>query len=476
MKKNMFKRAWLNITRKKNKSIILIIIMFVIANLVLASLAISNSVEESTAYAKKTLGSEVYLNADMEKIRSEMTGMMGGQNSNSMENADISSMAGMISRPEINIDMVEQIAQLEYVKDYTYSITASYEPVNFELIEVETNSFGGRENFSMGNMITGINSYAFVPGVTSGQIEITEGTYFDETTTDSLIISYELAEENELAVGDILELQNTESEEVFEYEIIGIFLASEEGYENSIYMNIESTENLLSEEMYNNGDYSVSSVIYYLNNPELSEEFIEEANTFYDFESLNLTLDIDNSAYEQMAGPLESVGSFATTIMIVVIIAAVLIIALIINNNIKDRKYEMGVLMSLGATKLNILGQILIELVVVATVGFILSMATSSIIASGLSSSLLESQLEMDESQSENNFGRPTVSGGGMPGGMTTSNNSDVEVIDEIDVSVSLGEYGVLFVVGYLIVIMAMSMPAINIMKYEPKTILTGRE
>ncbi len=470
MKKNMFKRAWLNITRKKSKTVILFIIFFVIANLVLASLAISNSVEESTKYAKETLGSEVYLNADMEKLREEMMG-----SSSEMMGGDRSAML----RPDTNLEMVNSIANSEYVKDYTYGVTATYEPVNFELIESdeEESGFGAMMgDREIPNMITGINSYAFLPGVMNNLFEITEGTYFDETTDDSLIISYELAEANDLVVGDILELQNIESAESFEYEIIGIFLASEEGYENDIYMNIESTENLLTEESYNNGDYAVNSVIYYLNNPEDTDKFIAEANDKYDFESLSLTLDIDNTAYEQMAGPLESVGSFASTILVVVIIAAVLIIALIINNNIKERKYEVGVLMSLGSTKKNIVGQLLVELVVVATVGFILSMATSSLIAGGLSDSLLDSQLEMSQEASENNFGRPT--GGMNMGSRNPISNSaqNVEVIDEIDVSVTGAEYVGLFTIGYIIILVALFFPSIGIMRYEPKTILTGRE
>lgn len=40
MIKSMFKRAWLSISRKLSKTIILIIVMFIMANLVLASIAI----------------------------------------------------------------------------------------------------------------------------------------------------------------------------------------------------------------------------------------------------------------------------------------------------------------------------------------------------------------------------------------------------------------------------------------------------
>ncbi len=465
MRKNMFKRAWLNITRKRSKSVILFIIMFIIANLVLASLAISNAVDESTNYAKESLGSEIYLNANMEQIKGSMQGMMPSEG---MDRESI-----VFDRPEITIELVNEIANSEYVLDYTYSLSAAFEAVNFDLIEVESSNMMRGEG-NMPNTVTGINSYAFIPGIDTGAIELTEGTFFDETTDNKVVISYELAEENDLEIGSTLELENTESEEVFEYEIIGIFLSSSEGYENNIYMNIESVEQLLTEEAYNDGDYSVNNVIYYLNNPENVDLFLEEANSKYDLEEMNLVLDIDNSAYEQMAGPLESVGSFSSTILIVVIIAAVFIIALIINNNIKDRKYEMGVLMSLGATKKNIIGQILTELILVATLGFILSIGTSTIVAGALSNSLLDSQLQMSEEQSENNFGRPSM--GNMMNNNSNNNLSDAEVIDEIDVNVSVKEYVLLFTIGYLITLGAMSIPALNIMKYEPKTILTGRE
>ncbi len=469
MKKNMFKRAWLNIKRKPSKSIILFIIMFVIANLVLSSLAISNAVDESTKYAKETLGSEVYLNADMEKMRESMSDNIGSMQGNMGNMQGMDNLLSM--RPEITISMVTDIASSNYVKDYTYSTMVQASPGNYAEYETSSGEMFNRNRSG----ITAINSYAFISEVNSNTYEITEGTYFDETTNNSVIISYELATLNNFVVGDEISFIHTETNEEIFYTIVGIFTSTVEGNENNIYMNLSSSENLMSSSQYNNGDYVVNNVVYYLTNPDDVDSFIEDASAKYNFEELNLLLDIDTSAYDQMAGPIESVGGFSDTILIVVIIAAVLIVTLIINNSIKDRKYEMGVLMSLGAPKLNIIGQILIELVVVATAGFVLSLATSSFIAASLSESLLENQLTMSEEASESNFGRPTMGGMRNPGSLN-GNNTDVEVIDEINVNVSIEEYILLFVTGYLIVIAAMIIPVINITKYEPKTILTGRE
>ena len=98
-----------------------------------------------------------------------------------------------------------------------------------------------------------------------------------------------------------------------------------------------------------------------------------------------------------MVEPIEQVGSFANIILWAVVIASILIISLIVVLNVKDRRYEIGVLMSLGASKLNIAGQILTELLIVGTIGFILSIGTSGMIASTLGDNLLKSQLESSQ-------------------------------------------------------------------------------
>lgn len=464
MNKNMFKRAFLNIMRKKSKTIIMFIIMFVVANLVLASIAISNATKVSTEFAKETIGSEVYLKADMEKVKKEMTGGKFGGSKPKIE------------RPEINLQMVLGLANSEYVKDYTYSTYINVIPSNYTKYEEDEISTNRKPNMIKNtDGVNAINSFAFIPEVESGIITISEGTYFDESTMDKVIISDELALINDFSVGDKIVFLDSKENEV-SYEIIGLFSATESGYENNIYMNLDSAEKLMSDEQFNNDNYIVNNVIYYLNNPDKTDEFLSEAQEEYNFEDLGLTLDINNDAYEKMVGPIQSVGSFANIILIVMSISAVAILSLIINNNIKERKYEIGVLMSLGAHKKNIIGQMFIELFLVSTVGFILSFASSGIIANTLSTNLLNNQVEMSEEISEKNYNRP---GNGMmkPGANPSKNELDsVEVIDDIDVNITFENCMILLLFGYSIILVSMIIPSLSIMKYEPKTILTGRE
>lgn len=249
-------------------------------------------------------------------------------------------------------------------------------------------------------------------------------------------------------------------------------------------MNTATAAKFLSSDNYNNGDLSVQNVRFELNSPEQADAFIAEANDkLPSIESTNLALSIDTSAYEQMVGPIESVGNFATTIFWIVIIASVAIITLIVTINVKDRRYEMGVLLSLGASKLNVAGQILIELLIVGTLAFVVSIGTGTLVAQAMSQQLIDSQIAMSQQQSEDNFGRPganiggrSMTNGGPAGSNRQGQQSTAEAIDSIDVNASPTDYLLLFAIGYGVIIIALSLPAWSIMKYQPRTILTGKE
>ena len=283
----------------------------------------------------------------------------------------------------------------------------------------------------------------------------------------------DLKELNDLNLNDKIILEDLEGEE-YELEIIGFYDITTEDDQmsfmsnsNKIYMNTKTASLFLSESDYNEGNYTVNDVVFYLNDPEKATEFITKAKSLVpEIEESNLKLDVNSNTFDQMVGPIESVGEFADTILIVVLIASVVIISLIINSQIKERKYEMGVLLSLGESKNRIVGQIVIELIVISTIGFILSTATSTFVAQKMSKTLLENQTTMTQNQSQNNFGRP----------MNKPNQTNNETITEISVNATAQDYLTLFGLGYMIVFVSMILPSINIIKYEPKTILTRRD
>ena len=501
MFRNMLKRSWLSIRRKLGRTIVLTLIFFMMANLVLAAITIKSAVAAQMDYAKSTLGGTVTVQADMDAIRESQKEQMEA-------GADRKEMFGQMMRPQIDVETANKIASYsEYVKDYSYEVSASANAGDLSTVEKSSNmpempgmpgGFGGSRKNDDAELdgditISGINAYAYISGVKNESMSIKDGTYFDEDTDDSALILYEFAELNELKVGDTFKIKNIYSTDEIELTVIGIYDSSEARADaNTIYMNTATAAKFLSEENYNEGNYDVSNANFYMLNSDKADEFVEKINA--DFPALaenNLKIAVDTSEYDAMSGSIESVGSFATTILIIVIVAAVIIITLIVTLNVRDRRYEMGVLLSLGAHKRNVVAQIATELVIVGTLGFVLASVSGTFLAKSMGQSIIDSQAASSRQQSEKNFGRPGVStsgrssmpsGGSFQGGDFSPKNMKEQIMSgreqkiELDINATPIDFLLLFVTGYLVIILALILPSVNIMRYQPKEILAGKE
>lgn len=497
------------------------------ANLVLAALIIKSAVSAQMDYAKSTLGGTVSIQADMDKIREN-------QNAEMKKGGDKKEMFGQMKRPSVSAKTANEIAanNSDYVRDYSYTLSASANSNGLETVENEgVGGPGGMkrpEEKSSTKLdgditISGINAYAYIDGVKNESMTIKDGAYFDEDSENGVMISYEFANLNRLKVGDKFKLKNAYTEKEIELSVVGIYDSSEGRADaNTIYMNTETAAKFLSSDDYNDGNYDVENVKFYMNNSDKADEFVEKINNDYpELESNNLKVAVDTSEYDLVAGSIESVGSFANTILTIVIIAAIIIITLIVTINVKDRRYEIGVLTSLGASKKNVIGQIAAELLIVGTIGFAFASVTGTLFAGTLGNKILESQTTASNEQSEKNFGRPGAMGQ-QPPEMNTSSNSSEKVDDsdatksdqnsdgtsktnddnlkanqtppddsniknkmaknragkevKLNINAEPIDYLLLFVTGYLVIIVALIIPSISIMRYQPKEILAGKE
>ena len=503
MFKNMLKRSWLSIKRKLGRTVILTLIFFMMANLVLAAFIIKSAVSAQMDYAKSTLGGTVSIQADMDAIRES-------QKSEMEKGGDPGEMFKSMNRPTVSVKTANEIAtsSTDYVKDYSYEVSTSANADKLQTIETKGPK-GGMPNFPgfSGNnsssestldadiTISGVNAYAYISSVKNETMSIKDGTYFDEDSNDSAMISYEFAELNSLKVGSEFKLKNIYTEKEITLKVIGIYDTSEGRADaNTIYMNTETAAKFLSTNDYNKGDYDVDNVQYYMVSSEKAEEFVNKINDqFTDLSKDNLKAAIDTSEYDSIASSIESVGGFADTILIIVIIAAIIIITLIVTINVKDRRYEIGVLMSLGADKKNVVGQIATELLIVGTLGFALASVTGTVFAGALGNTILESQTASSSKQSEKNFGRPGAGGMQMPGSGSSKSSGMPDMPDmpnmkeqmkagregkkvELNINAEPLDYLLLFVTGYAVIILALIIPSVNIMRYQPKEILAGKE
>ena len=483
----MFKRAFLAVRRRKSKSIILFIFLFVVSSMVLCSISIKNATNKSMEDVKKSLSSEITLSQDMSKLRENFEKRERpeepGNNDFSLEEKkeNLKDMHSKMNENSAKKSDVDSISSIDYVADIKYTVSVSGVEENFSLYETTSESSEDRINGMMpGRMknsnsleIEGINTFKLQDGYTSGNIELSSGTEFEEDDDDSIIISYELAESNNLKVGDKIKIKDS-SDKSHELTIIGIYqykTANDQRTNyNKVYMNINTAIKFMSETEYNDGNYNVQDVTFYLDNPDNVDKFITEANKkVTDLEERNLTLDIDTETYERMVSSLEGVKKFSNIVLSVVIISSIIVISLMIINSLKDRNYEIGVLLSFGEKKRKIIGQFIIELIIIATAGFILSIGSAKLASQKLANVIIQNQEVQTETMDK--FGR-----GDRGFGMRQSKNKNVDAIKEINVDTNIKDIVLLFGLGYVIIISSMVLPSIKILNTDPKNILTGKE
>ena len=104
-----------------------------------------------------------------------------------------------------------------------------------------------------------------------------------------------------------------------------------------------------------------------------------------------------------MLQPLNNISSIANNIIILVAVAGAIILTLIIMLSIRERRYEIGVLMSLGENRLKIIGQFFTELAVVTLISLCLASLAGGMVGNALGNQLLSNSTSQQVSQKDNN-------------------------------------------------------------------------
>lgn len=451
---NFIKRAFLSITARKGKSLILMGIFFIVINLVLAGFSIQNASNEATDNARKKLGSSVTLSTEYQ---------------NSMNGND----------RELNEEEADQLKKSKYVKKYNYSSTTTAVSEGFQAIGSDGSQTYGRMSPPPGIEMPNIEIESTMESGLSKSFETEESKIVEgkPITKDLLgkevtLIEKRLAQENNLKVGDKIKVKSKKDKErIIELEIIGIYTTKErsDGFSlpvsdpaNKLYVPYRAVEK------FDDVVYASFEAIYYLDDPLHVNAFKEEAKqSTIDFNGL--LLDASDRFYKQMISPIKNIASTSQTIVYIVSIAGAVILGLIIMLSIKERRKEMGILLSIGEKKWKLMGQLLVEVLVVAILAFGLSLTTGSKVSQVIGDNLLSSEIATAADSKNEITG---ITEDSLTGGKSTQGKA----IDKIDVSVTGENIGKVGGIGLVIAILATILPALSVLRLNPKQILLKDE
>ncbi|PGE88419.1 ABC transporter permease [Bacillus toyonensis] len=472
---NFIKRAILSMKKRIGTSLILMAVFLIVTNLVLAGFAIQNASKKAADSARKKLGADVTLGLDFDKL---------GKQARETGEAP--------NPPHLNTKETDQLAKSKHVKDYNY-ITHNFGIADgFKLVGVSEGEGEGKGRVAMAGgsgsgseidmnsslMIEGVRKTLLQESFKNGKSKIVDGKPITEQMQDQNVALMEkrLAEQNNLKVGDKVKVQSGDKKETLEVEIIGIYETNEQPMgqnpppmmnpANKLYMPYSTLKKLEVDE-----GMSSIQVVYLLNDPEYIDAFKKEAKKS-DIDFNYYKLDAHDSLYKQMIGPIENIASTSQMIIYMVSIAGAIILGLIIMLSIKARRKEMGILLSIGEKKWKLMAQFVVEVACIAILAFGLSLTTGAKVSQFVGDNLLSSEIDTASEEKDNSQNGSVM----MVGAGGTPQNQNEDPIDKIDVSVTGEDLGKMGGIGLTIAILATLLPALSILRLNPKQILLKDE
>ncbi|MCY8205520.1 ABC transporter permease [Bacillus sp. N12A5] len=481
---NFIKRAFWNMKAKKGKTLLQLFVFTVICVFVLSGLTIQSAAQKSSELARQELGGSVTLQVDRQK---------------QMEKQQDSGEKRSFESTPIKVSDANKLAALDHVKSYNYITSASANAGNFDAIESSSssdsssssntkNGQGGPQRIQADLSIEGVTSTALVDEFSDGDSKITDGRAITKSDVGKnvTVMNETLAEENDVGVGDSITIESaTDEDKTLKLKVVGIYKTTSSGDDqaqnfsflnpyNKLYTPYTATAALKSDDYKN----TIDSAVYYMDDAKNIDAFVKAAKkTSIDFDTF--TLNTNDQLYQQMVGPIENVASFSKNVVYLVSVAGAVILGLIVMMSIRERKYEMGVLMAIGEKRWKLIGQFLTEILIVAIIAIGIASLTGNLVANQLGNQLLSQQISSSSDSTQTasgQSGQMPGGGGGMGGGMFGHNSANVDVIDSLNVAVSINDMLVLGGIGIIIAIIATLLPSISVLRLHPKTILTKQE
>ncbi|MCP8856507.1 ABC transporter permease [Latilactobacillus sakei] len=474
---NFFKRAWQNISFKKGRSLLLVIVMIVILVFIMAGLLIRNAAVTTVNNTKQQVGASVTLSANRDQAFKQMR-------SSTPPTSTSKTKKPSLSMPSVSLANVKKIAALSGVANYNVSVATSANADSIDAISTSSASNNGpmgmSQSTSTGDFKDNTNKITKGRALTSADVN-----------TNNVVIESELAKQNNLRVGDTIKIKaTTTGKKAYTLKVVGIYKASQSssssmGPQQSDPSNTLYTAYTLANQIKGQTN-KVDSAVFTLSNPTQKTAFLKAAKKIINTKKFSLTA--DDSTYQTLKQSMQKMTNFANKIVWLVAIAGTVILALIIILMVRERRYEMGVLLSLGEKRTKIIGQLLVEMFMLLIVSLALAGIGGQFAGQALSKQVMNSVTTNTTTDSATT--QPGGNGGpgggqapsGQPGGnrlggqMTQGNPTKAKAIKASDLNLKINPLTLLQLgaFGFTTIALAVLLASANILRLEPRKILIG--
>ena len=475
------KRAFLYVTRKKGKSILLFFILLIMSTFVLTGLSTQKASQEAQKNLREALGGEFYVSVELSESNPYFRRVDDGEGA-----------LDLYTELPVTRDMINAIMEIGGIEKYDAS-AQTLVSTNLTIFPGNVPLKGELNNKIYARTVAGTENNSFFQ---SGIMELTEGKHITGNESNAAVISRDMADQNSLQIGDSISLQADEEAEV---KIIGIYeirkpdpaftsVVTYEKLENQIFIDISALQGLFGDMPM--GFYEVAFSVY---DPAQLDSIMSEVKGLSAIDWRAFDVAADNQTYLDAAAPLQKLQALVSSMIWVIVLVSTVILSLILAMWGRSRIHETGVFLSLGIGKMRIIGQYLAEVLMIAVIAFGCSYFTSNAVAGQLANGLLQQNIPASEEQAagvtitkKDGFSEDVVVSikddsalSDMPSGQDTAPEVEVAAdgaeADREQIRVMIDSYNMLqlYLIGIIVIILSVGISSLSVMRLKPREILS---
>jgi len=499
---NLAKRAGLYTIRQKQRSILLFLVLVLVSTLALTGTAIGNAVNDTFTDMHRDIAGKINLERNPPEIDHEA--LISAMDSGGRDAVDRAFAEQMIGGDFVTFDTLEAIMAVPEVSGY--NITAEYQlkdasPENFDFLpdDNETAMFdasGDSHVTNIANIQSSTNS-ELMDAFINGNLRLVSGRHLTADDHGKVMISDELAEHNNIHIGDTLKisgapiaLQYEVPSTTLEFEVVGIYSGTRRMNESQQFTNPSNTliiDMATMMEEYERSNFFGTGAVgslpgplsIFIEDPNDIEKLYDEISNLSEIYEKNFSLTMGTEGFEEVLASLGSLQGLVQTLLVIIALVSMAILAILLTIWTRGRVKEIGIYLANGIKKREIISQFILEAILIAIVAFALSLPISQVTAKGAGDYILSQFAAAQELRNEQLEG--STFGSGELSGMTIilpetgfMNEANIEnTLDMVDVTVSGRDLMWVYMIGLLVVMGSVLIASYSVVKLKPKEILS---
>ena len=224
----------------------------------------------------------------------------------------------------------------------------------------------------------------------SGIFTIIKGRHINNNDREKILIHNELAEKNNLKLNDkikleLIDINNSEKKLEYEFEIIGIFTGKkQEKYtglssdfsENMVFIDYESSQKALNKPENNK---IVNKLAIFSDSSENTKVALNKIKKIK-IDWSQYSVSSDNHVFEETLESIDEIKHIIKIMTYSIMIGGITVLSLILILWLRERIHEIGILLSIGISKIKIVTQFILELLFISLPSLVLSLFIGNVI------------------------------------------------------------------------------------------------